>query len=299
MEDLEADLSVVSGAVQELDVPVLIPGDIFDRWNAPPEAVNLAIRCLPKGCYAIPGQHDLPYHRYEDRKRSAYWTLVEAGTLIDLEPGSRVPVRVHPSRGDRLSSDLMLHPFPWGHQVQANQDPEKEFLHVALVHAYLWSSDADRHPQADAKDQALARWQARCWDGYHVCLYGDNHVTWVERFRGRGGPERLTVVNHGSLSNRTIDQKGRTRFASVILSDGSVKMVGFPDNGHWLDAPSVPTTERAADFSRVVEEVRGMGDHGIDFLQEVRHDLRTVPEKVAAEVIRALEAKGVVSKGFR
>lgn len=56
---------------------------------------------------------------------------------------------------------------------------------------------------------------------------------------------------------------------------------------------------RAADFSRVVEEVRGMGDHGIDFLQEVRHDLRTVPEKVAAEVIRALEAKGVVSKGFR
>ena len=298
MEDLEADLSVVSGAVQELDVPVLIPGDIFDRWNAPPEAVNLAIRCLPKGCYAIPGQHDLPYHRYEDRKRSAYWTLVEAGTLIDLSPDQENRVEFRPS-GHPLPVPLSLWAFPWGHGVESNPHHGTKGLHVALVHAYLWSSDADRHPQADAKDQALARWQARCWDGYHVCLYGDNHVTWVERFRGRGGPERLTVVNHGSLSNRTIDQKGRTRYASVILSDGSVKMVGFADNGHWLDGPSVPTTEREADFSQVVEEVRGMGDHGIDFLQEVRHALRTVPEKVAAEVIRALEAKGVVSKGFR
>lgn len=297
MEDLEADLSLISNAVQELDVPVLIPGDIFDRWNAPPEAVNLAIRCLPKGCYAIPGQHDLPYHRYEDRKRSAYWTLVEAGTLIDLE-GVRTVYR-SPDGERSLSTPLHLHPFPWGKEVEANEWKPDGGIHIALVHAYLWSSDADRHPQADVKDQALSKWQGRCWDGYHVCLYGDNHVTWVERFRGRGGPERLTVVNHGSLSNRTIDQKGRTRYASVILSDGSVKMVGFADNGHWLDGPSVPTTEREADFSQVVEEVRGMGDHGIDFLQEVRHALRTVPEKVAAEVIRALEAKGVVSKGFR
>ena len=55
--------------------PIVYAGDIFDKWNSPPELINFAIEHLPKG-HAIPGQHDLPLHNYEDIRKSAYWTLV-------------------------------------------------------------------------------------------------------------------------------------------------------------------------------------------------------------------------------
>src|SRR5688572_18895632 len=43
-------------------IPVICAGDIFDRWNPPPELVNFALRFLPNGMICVPGQHDLPNH---------------------------------------------------------------------------------------------------------------------------------------------------------------------------------------------------------------------------------------------
>jgi hypothetical protein len=65
--------------------PIVYVGDIWDHYRQPPEAINWAIRELPKG-YAIPGQHDLRHHNYEDIKKTAYWTLMEAGVILDMRP---------------------------------------------------------------------------------------------------------------------------------------------------------------------------------------------------------------------
>jgi hypothetical protein len=87
-----------------LPIPILIAGDIFDRWNAPAELINFVIAHMPKYTWAIPGQHDLPHHNYDEITKSAYWTLVEAGCIYNIPPHQ--PVNTHTS--------LRVHGFPWG-----------------------------------------------------------------------------------------------------------------------------------------------------------------------------------------
>ena len=76
--------------------PILVAGDIFNRWNANPELINFLIEELPI-LHAIPGNHDLPNHSFDEIERSAYWTLVKAGKIIDCtttDP-SKVTVMTH------------------------------------------------------------------------------------------------------------------------------------------------------------------------------------------------------------
>ena len=80
-------LEELRGLQENYDCPILCAGDVFNHWNnCPPELINWAIKHLPK-MYAIPGQHDLPQHRLDDVRKSAYWTMVEAGVIENLPLG--------------------------------------------------------------------------------------------------------------------------------------------------------------------------------------------------------------------
>jgi DNA repair exonuclease SbcCD nuclease subunit len=89
---------------------VVCAGDIFHHWNEPVELVNWAARELPD-MYSIPGQHDLPYHRYEDIEKSSYFNLCIQGTLHDLIPGEPQIV----SAGDKA---IWLWAYPWGAEIK-------------------------------------------------------------------------------------------------------------------------------------------------------------------------------------
>ena len=90
----------------ELECPVLIAGDIFDRWNASPELINFAMKYLPiVDTYAIPGQHDLPLHNYEDMEKSAYGVLKRAGTIDDF-PTAAFPTRTRLNNSSNESTLL-------------------------------------------------------------------------------------------------------------------------------------------------------------------------------------------------
>ena len=66
------------------NLPIFCAGDIFDRWNAPPELINFALRNLPDDMLCVPGQHDLPNHRLDEKHRSGYGVLSNAGKIEDL-----------------------------------------------------------------------------------------------------------------------------------------------------------------------------------------------------------------------
>ena len=96
----------------EHTAPLIIAGDLFDRWNSQPELINFAMgsfRAFQHGVYAIPGQHDLPYHDYTEIHKSAYYTLVKAGVIIDIQPSSY---------GHHSSTkDITFWSFPWSFDV--------------------------------------------------------------------------------------------------------------------------------------------------------------------------------------
>ena len=77
-------LNELRGLHSDYGVPVVIAGDIFDRWNSPPELIRFALDNLPKGAWVIPGQHDLPYHDYGALNRSALGVLIKADWVPNL-----------------------------------------------------------------------------------------------------------------------------------------------------------------------------------------------------------------------
>jgi predicted phosphodiesterase len=81
-------LGVQAGYLNQLQVlaskhkaPIICAGDIFHTWNAPSELVNHTLSHIPI-MGAIPGNHDLPLHNYEDMHRSAFYTLVMTDTVV-------------------------------------------------------------------------------------------------------------------------------------------------------------------------------------------------------------------------
>jgi hypothetical protein len=168
---------------QKYNVPAIIAGDIFDKAKGTPELINLATKYL-KGDYVIPGQHDLPYHDFDQMHKSAFGVLVETG-VVRLIPPARE------GKGWQVSDKLCLHAFPWGFEICP---PDKEVCqngtHVAVIHAYCWHK-GQAYVGADKGQNAVAyRKQIR---GYDFALFGDNH----KKFTLKSGD--CTVVNHGGF----------------------------------------------------------------------------------------------------
>lgn len=180
---------------KRLEVPVICAGDIFDRWMVPPELINFAIQEFPK-CYAVPGQHDLPNHVYEDIERSAYWTLVEAGVVQHIEKGT-------PTRTDYLE----LHGFPWGSDPSPCTSKERE-TKIAVVHKYCWTGQY-KYPQAP-KENEVGNYTLA---GYDAAVFGDNHIGWIKG----------TICNCGGFYRRTSADLNRQPFVGVLMSDGTIK----------------------------------------------------------------------------
>lgn len=141
-------------------LPVICAGDIFDRYNAGPELINFALAYLPR-MYAIPGQHDLPHHSYEDIRKSAYWTLVEAGKILNLEPGKPVGVGV-----------MQLWGFPWGTPVEPCPETPHLGIDVAVVHQYVWMKE---HGYPGAPEENRVKNFLGKIVGYDAVVVGDNH----------------------------------------------------------------------------------------------------------------------------
>lgn len=206
-------LNEISDLVNKYRCPVLCAGDVFDKWNPPPELINFAIEYLPV-MYAIPGQHDLPYHELKGIQRSAFWTLVQAG-IINL-----VTDKVTGHRPMSGNAGLCIHGFAWGVNVESPSlcDATGGLLQVCLHHAYRWVIGTG-HNQAKPSDRVCEP-----YPGYDVVITGDNHIAFDTEFR----KPKQSFFNCGSLMRRHSDQYNHPARVGLIMSDGTVR-------SHYLD----------------------------------------------------------------
>lgn len=255
--------------------PLVIAGDVFDAWDAPPELITFAVEefdLFPGGLvFAVPGQHDLPYHRYGDRGRGAYGTLVAAGVVKDLRPD--VPFR--------FKSGLVLHAFPWEHPVRPLRFARRAGdVHVAVVHQYVWT-EACKYPNAPP-DKSVDVFK-KAAGGYDLVLVGDNH----KNFRsGR-------VFNHGTFVERKRDERGAGPAAGVIWSDGRLTLHPLDTSQDvWLPADEEVGAAPVPDAGAFVAAVRGLGDGVPDFFDACRRAAEdpAVGDSVRADVFDILEA---------
>lgn len=243
--------------MDEHQAPLCVAGDLFDRWRSEPEAISIAVKWFPS-CIAIPGNHDLPYHSYDEIKRSAFWTLVQAGKVKVLEPDE-----------PWLLGPIRLHGFPCGFPVKKLEKPHSLAVEVAVVHDYIWD---DGHGHTGAPESN--RWGKfkDALQGYDLAVFGDNH-SGFERVIKRGfdddGASRTYVYNCGSTQRRKVDEKSYEPAVGLVRADGTVTRY-YLDTSEDLfsdddQARKQEASEGLLDVSGFMTELGKLGEVPIDF----------------------------------
>lgn len=256
-------------------VPIIFAGDLFDDgWRphrCPPELINFAIENVPV-MYGVPGQHDLPYHRYEDIHKSAYWTLVKAGKIIPLEPDNPVEV-----------GNLRLHGFPWGHPVSPLKDPHDLLIEVAVVHSYVFTKTTG-HPGADPNQRVKG--YDKNLKGYDIALFGDNHTPFQSMSKCG-----CLVYNNGGFMRRKSDEVNCTPSVGLIKSDKTMERKYLDvSKDKFLDREEIEVMVGGGiDAEDLINELNALGDAPISFKELLSKALDSgVREGVRQAVLRAM-----------
>lgn len=249
---------------------VVYAGDIFNHWKTSPELLNFALEYLPEG-YAVPGQHDLPFHNYDDMDKSGYGTLVKVGKLKNLPP--RKPVHV----GD----NLRLWGFPWGCPLKVLPTfvgKKEGTVDLAVVHAYVWR-DGKSYPGADEEKRVSV--YAKSLLGFNAAVFGDNHIGFTAFKNG------CDIMNCGTFMRRTVAEIDYQPIYGLLLEDGSIESVNLDisldkvlprEQGITIDAEGF----KMEDF---MKELESLGRTNLDFRQALKDYLTTYEISKAAETI--------------
>jgi len=248
----------VRDLADELDhVPIICAGDVFDRWNSPPELVNFALQELPM-MYAIPGQHDLPLHRMDLIKKSAFWTLVIAGKLIHLD-----------GRGIQYGG-LMIHGFGWGSRITLPPDDAFEGIRLAVIHDFIWTGT---YGYPGASDTSKVKHFRKNLVGYSAAVFGDNHKGFLVEH-----PQ--PVLNCGGLFRRKSDEIGYRPSVGILCKSGKITRHYLDTTGECIESV-VEESERAeTDFGDFLADLSSLTSDPLSFAEAMKHAMAGCPEGV-------------------
>ncbi len=261
--------------------PVICAGDVFDRWDSPPELINFAMgRFSPFLVYAVPGQHDLPMHRLVDIEKSAYWTLVGGFALHHLDDG-----------GPRWDDEIGVVGFPFGVEPRPWSFGDEDVLKVAVCHRYAWARGQGSYP--GAPESALVGSLLPRLAGYDVVLLGDNHKTWI--VPGKAG-KRPTVFNPGALIPRTLEERVNGSKVGLLRADGLVEVVAFDTSGdRWVEVDPVNGDGGRGglpDMGRFLEQLSALEVGPVDFRRAVMEYVDD-PRNGVSSVVREAIMEGL------
>ena len=190
---------------KKLGCPIVVAGDLFDKAVGTTRLVNFAADEFPI-CYAVAGNHDLPYHDFQKMRQSSYGNLVRTGKINDIDGVLKY---------DCHGVSVALHGFPFGAQFR----PCKKYadFDIAVVHEFVWTG---------LNNSALTRILAsshvsvrkRELPGYDFYIFGDNHQPFIED----------NVINCGAFYRRMKFDVDYVPSVVVIYDDGSVDRIDVP-----------------------------------------------------------------------
>jgi len=252
--------------------PIVCAGDIFDRWNAGPGIINLALKSLPH-MYAIPGQHDLPNHRYADITRSAYHTLCLSGLIENL---TTLPLTISPG--------LTLHGFAWNEPLTKREEAEKGTLHLAVCHRYVWAGHC--HPGAREEDHANVLRATLHRYGYDAGVFGDNHSGFIS------DDSVVPICNCGTFLRRKMDERRYRPCVSLYWSDNTFERIPLDcSKDVFLDMPEeLKGSMSENNYAAFIAELHTLGDAGLDFLEYLKRCLPSLSEGGRQVVLKIMES---------
>ncbi len=268
---------MVQDQSREHDAPVIVAGDIFDKWNAPVELVNFLLENINRPFYCVPGQHDLPYHSIEAMKRTAYYSLVCAGKIIDIQV--EFP--------EIIGTNVRLWAFPWGMKITPLPEDAKSdlLLEVAVCHHYVWQGEC-KHPEAEKKDH-VSKLRKKL-EGYDVAVFGDNHKGFLYEEEG------FCLFNGGTLMRRKSDERDYRPHVGLLFSDGRVERQAL-DTSRDKFITNLHENGPVGDeiFLPFLEKLSSMTDAGLDFEDALKRTMKKmgVSKEVREIIMECMEGK--------
>lgn len=263
-------LAEVQDVAYQFDGPVICAGDVFDKWNSPPELINWAIRNLPCRFYAVPGQHDLPNHNLKEIHRSAYQTLVESEVMRQL-----------PGDGLRFPEGFEAYGFGWEEEVQPPSVERESDLKLAVVHEYVW---AGKHKYQDAPEESHVMHLKKALEGYDAAVFGDNHIG----FELQVGT--CAVLNNGTMMRRHSNEKDYRPCIGILMNDGTIKR-HYLNTDEDVFTPTHKSRKKHIDLSLFVKELSEDLTDSLDFRAAVDRYLkkRELDKETVKIILECLE----------
>lgn len=275
---------------KDLNVPVVCTGDVFDDgWRekkCPPKLINFAASLLPE-MFSIPGQHDLPHHRYDQLKYSGYWSLMNMGKINNLEPGEPRLIR----------SDLWVTGFPWGTPVSpmAPMRGEEGIIKLAVCHSYIYEDAAHAYPGVD-KNKHVANYLPKL-DGYDAAVFGDNHKGFHRLYhldKTRTTQRNISIFNGGTFIRRKSDEIDYRPRLGVLDCTGKFHCYYLDlSQDRFVDFPNWAEQNEGPDEAEIEEVVRSINDLRPDALDFATAVMRAMDDKKVRDAVRQVILKAI------
>lgn len=205
-------LNFIDRQMQKLDsqdkIPIIMAGDIFDRWDTPLSTVNyfsMILKNWSRPIIAVAGQHDMPYHDTSiDVWRTSWWTMNSIAFAYSAYSYS------HSFTHNKIRYAL----YPWG------DDGSLFDSQISVLHKYVYKGTCTI-PGIDKTHNAEAIAQSGMATKFIVC--GDNHSPFL--YVNEGKP---TVVNCGGILQRTTTEQNQHKYMYVLYDDKTVDTIPLP-----------------------------------------------------------------------
>ena len=259
---------------EKYNCPVLCAGDVFDRWNASPEAINFSIEHLPH-MIAIPGQHDLPHHNIAELPKSAFWTLVCT---------NRIQFGTSSSSLLYYDINIEVHGFPYGTPLPpADTITNTDKIRIALIHEYIWIKDC-RYEGAPIENKIQLNTEK--YDGWDIIVYGDNH----HGFTCTNSMGNTHIVNAGST---IIRKKNERDYQPVVWiaccqEEAGITIEPFPlasPMDTFFTGVDTPLDNKDFDMNLFLAQLAALGSTDLDFEESLKNHCKTA---VTDDMVRDL-----------
>lgn len=210
-------LEALAKLSNELEVPILCAGDLFDKPKASPKLEIFAMHhissCYSMNWYCIPGQHDLPNHDLNKINESSYGVLSHCD-IINTMP---------------THEDFIVQGFPWGMELQPCTYTEDK-PRIAILHKLVWNK---KEPYPGAPVDGNVKNIIKKLKGFDIIICGDNHEGFIYL------DKNTTVLNCGSLMRRNAAQANYDPMAYIIYDDLSIECVSMAFDCDVIDTSHI------------------------------------------------------------
>jgi len=213
--------------------------------------------------YAIPGQHDLPQHRYEARGKAGYGTLMRAGAIEDVT--------------HRISFDRwVLYSAPWNHEIPVPDSTKK--LKILIGHRYVWAG-SHSYPGAPIEGESSSIKNET--NRFDLSFWGDNHK----------GFSRNPVYNCGGFFRRKADEVEYSPRFFVVDDSGRVDTVFMNvEKDQFVQKSQIELIQEQAErFDEFLLQLKSVEIDSISFRDELLRVSKNSREKVREYINSFLE----------